>query len=193
MAKAKREKKETEKIASTTLALTVGAIVLVVAAALGLLYPKFKSVQKIKADWLTKTIRLEEQKRYYPVFAQASRFAETKFDASLPLPERKAIPRDEVSNLSRILKQIAEQQGMVLSENRMDTESFNVGADLISLNLTYKGEFLHFRPCLIELIKLPCFKHLENVEIRTDLENVRYCSIRFKIAIENNGVSNNQG
>lgn len=193
MAKTKKEKKETGKISSTTLGLIVGATVLVVAVALGLLYPKLARIEKVKADWLEKTIRLEEQKRFYPVYAKASRLADTEFDTSLPLPKRKAIPRDEVSNLSQILKQIAEQQGMVLSESRMDTESFNVGADLISLNLTYKGEFLYFRPCLIELIKLPCFRHLENVEIRTDLENVRYCSLRFKIAIENNDVSKNQG
>ena len=190
---AKKEKKETAKISSKTLGLIVGCVVVILAVALGILYPKFKGLQAVKADWLDKTIRLEEQKRFYPVFAQACSLADTKFDASLPLPERKAIPRDAVSGLSEVFKQIAETQGLVLSENRMDTESFKTGADLISMNMTYKGDFLNFRPCLIELIKLPCFKRLENVEIRTDTDNVRYCSIRFKIAIENNDVSKNQG
>lgn len=154
---------------------------------------QFKNIQNIKADWLVKTIRLEEQKRFYPIYAQACALADTQFDNALPLPERKAISRDEVSGLAEVFKQIAEKQGMILSENRMDTESFKTGAELISMNVTYKGEFLHFRPCLIELIKLPCFNCLENVEIRTDKDNVRYCSIRFKIAIGNNDVSKNQG
>ncbi|MGD9824946.1 hypothetical protein [Desulfobacter sp.] len=186
-------KKETEKISSTTLGLIVGCFVVILALALGLLYPKFKNLQKVKADLLAKTIRLEEQKQFYSVYAQACGLADTKVDTSLPLPERKAIPRDEVSGLARVFKQIAEGQGLILLENRMDTESFKTGADLISMNMTYKGAFLHFRPALIELIKLPCFKRLETVEIRTDRDNARYCSIRFRIAIENNGVSKNQG
>lgn len=190
---AKKERKETEKSFSTTLGLIVGCFVVIFAVSLGFLYPKFKSIQAVKADWLAKTIRLEEQKRFYTVYAQACSLADTKFDNSLPLPERKAIPRDDVSGLTQVFKQIAEGQGMVLSENRMDTESFKTGADLISMNMTYKGEFLNFRACLIEIIKLPCFKRLENLEIRTDRDNVRYCSIRFKIAIENNDVSKNQG
>lgn len=186
-------KKETEKISSTTLGLLVGCFVVILAVALGLLYPKFKNIQEVKADWLAKTIRLEEQKQFYPVYAAACGLADTQLDNSLPLPKRKAIPRDEVSGLAQVFKQIAEGQGLILSENRMDTESFKTGADLISMNMTYKGAFLHFRPSLVELIKLPWFKRLENVEIRTDRDNVRYCSIRFKIAIENNDISKNQG
>ncbi|WP_035235467.1 hypothetical protein [Desulfobacter vibrioformis] len=184
-------KKETEKISSTTLGLIVGCFVVILALALGLLYPKFKNIQAVKADWLAKAIRLEDQKQFYSVYAQACRLADTKFDNALPLPQRKAIPRDEVSGLTQVFKQIAEGQRLILSENRMDTESFKTGADLISVNMTYKGEFLHFRPALIELIKLPCFKRLETVEIRTDRNNVRYCSIRFRIAIEHNGFSKN--
>lgn len=189
----KKEKKNTGKLSSRTFSLIVICIVGVLAVALGLLYPKFKNIQNIKADWLANTIRLEEQKRFYPVYAQACSLADTQFDNSLPLPERKAIARDEVSGLAQVFKQIAEKEGVTLSENRMDTESFKTGAKLISMNMTYKGEFLHFRPCLIELIKLPCFNCLENVEIRTDKANIRYCSIRFKIAIENNDVSQKQG
>lgn len=190
---AKEKKKKAGKVPSVTLVLIVGFVVVIIMVALGLLYPKFSGVQKIKADWLAKTIRLEEQKQFYPVYARACNLADTEFDTSLPLPERKAIPRNLVSGLAMIVKQIAEEQGVVLSENRMDTESFRIGSDLISMNMTYKGAFLNFRPCLVELIKLPCFKRLESLEIRTDIENVRYCSIRFKIAIENNDGSINQG
>jgi len=190
---ADRKKKETEKTSPLTLGLAAGCFVVILAVSLGLLYPKFNNIQKVKADRLAKAIRLEAQKRFYPVYAQACSLADTEFDNSLPLPERKAIPRNEVSGLARVFKQIAEGQGLVLSENRMDTASFKTGADLISINMTYKGSFQHFRPCLIELIKLPCFKYLENLEIRTDRYNIRSCSIRFKIAIENNDVSKNQG
>ncbi|WP_321495002.1 hypothetical protein [uncultured Desulfobacter sp.] len=190
---AKKEKKNTGKLSSTTFSLIVICIVGVLAVALGLLYPKVKNIQNIKADWLANTIRLEEQKRFYPAYAQACNLADTQFANLLPLPERKAIAREEISGLGEVFKQIAEKEGVALSENRMDTESFKTGAELISMNITYKGEFLHFRPCLIELIKLPCFNSLENVEIRTDRDNVRYCSIRCKIAIENNDVSKNQG
>lgn len=191
---ARKKKKDPGKVPTVTLGLIAGFVVVILVAIIGLLYPKYRGIENIKADWLAKTIRLEEQKRFYPIYAQACNLANTQFDTSLPLPERKAIPRSKVSGLAWTVKQIAEEQGVVLSENKMDTESFKkTGATLISMNMTYKGAFLNFKPCLVALIKLPCFKHLESVEIRTDVENVRYCSIRFKIAIENNDASINQG
>ena len=93
-----------------------------------------------------------------------------------------------------VFTSIAKENDMVLSENRLDTASFDSGADQLALDLTFKGELLHFRPCLIDLAQLPCFKWFENIEIRTDQKNIRHCAVRFRIAIENNStLKPNQG
>ncbi len=186
--------KDTNKISSLTLGLIVGAVVLVAAFAFGLLYPKYRHIQEVKKDWVSKTIRLEEQKLFYPIYVKAQVLANESFENMLPFPERKAISRDQIASLSEIFKDIAENQDMVLSENRLDTASFDIGADQLSLDLTFNGKFLNFRPCLISLAQLPCFKSFENIEIRTDQKSIRHCVVRFKIAIENNNSSgNNQG
>ncbi len=186
MAGKQKGEKGNKKKFSLTVWLIIGSVLLIVAVALGLLYPKYRRIRNINEAWVKQSIRLEEQKRFFPVYAAAQVLADQAFEAALPFPERQAISRGQVSGLSQVFNDIARKHGVILSENRLDTESFNIGASMIALDLTFKGELTRFRPCLIDIAGLPCFKIVENMEITTNQENIRQCNIRVQVAIADN-------
>ena len=95
-----RKDKEMSKLSSTTLGLIIGVAVVISAVALGLLYPKHMNIQAERKLWVEKTVRLEEQKRFFPIYAKAQSLADEPFENKLPFPERKAISRDQVTTLS---------------------------------------------------------------------------------------------
>ncbi len=81
---AENDKDKLNKLSSFTLCLIIGSVVLVLAFALGLLYPQYRRITQIKTDRIEKTIRLEEQKRLFPIYVKAEMIASEKFDPMLP-------------------------------------------------------------------------------------------------------------
>ncbi|WDP90795.1 MAG: hypothetical protein HUN04_14255 [Desulfobacter sp.] len=183
---ADKDKDKLKKISPLTLGLIVGSAVAVAAVALGVLYPQYRRIQLVKKDRVEKTIRLEEQKRLFPIYAQADRLANREFEPQLPCPEREAMPRNEITTLSTVFNNIAMKGGMTLEENSLDISGLDRESGILSMDVKLKGGLFNFRECLILLAELPYFKGIENIDITTDQSNVRQCGATLKIAVEKN-------
>ncbi len=187
---ADQDKEKLKKISPLTLGLIVGSVVLVMAVSLGFLYPQYRRIQMVQKDRIDKTIRLEEQKRLYPIYARADRLAKKEFEPNLPFPNRTAMPRDQISVLSTVFSKIALDGGMTLEGNSLDINALDRDSSILSMDVKFKGGLFNFRECLILLAQLPYFKGVEQINITTDQSNIRQCGAKLKIAIGKNQTQN---
>jgi len=190
---AETDKEKLNKLSPVSLGLIIGSAVLIMAFILGILYPQYRRINRIKDDRVNKTIRLEEQKRLFPIYAQAEVLAAGKFEPVLPMPERHPISRNEVVGLSGVFNRIALEAGMVLAENSLDIDTFAQDSNMLSLEVMFKGDIFSFRDCLVALAGLPYFKGIESINISTDrATNIRKCKVKLQISIASNQMTPNQ-
>jgi len=173
------EKKQMQKVPPSTLALLIVSFCLVTVFAIGILVPKYNKVQKIKEERIAKKITLEEQKKIFPLYAQAKGLAKKEFKPKLPFVERKPLERNKIADLSNIFKEIAAKHNMTLSENSLDINLLKKASGEISMNLKFTGKLFDFRDCLISLAELSFFKSIEKVKISTDKSNLKRFSTKI--------------
>jgi hypothetical protein len=180
------ENKELKKLPPLTLSLIIASFVLVFAIAVGLLYPQYQRIQKAKEIRVSKTILLEEQKRIFPIYAEAETIASVKFEPSLPITVRAGIHRDKISTLSEVFGNIALDNNLEFLGNSLEIGSFKTSSNLISMNVKFSGELFDFRNCLIALVKLPFFDSIEAVKINTKKGKIKKYATKIKIMIDKN-------
>lgn len=179
-------KKQMGRLPPLTLALVVISFVLVFLCIAGVLYPKYKRIEAAKKDHAEKTLRLEEQKKLFPLFARAEALENIPFEPSLPLVERQPLDREQIGALSGIFSDIARSHDMILSGNTQDINSLQKDSSSISMDVQFTGDLFDFRDCLISLARMPFFKAIEAVKIETDTDNIKTFSTRLLIAIKKN-------
>ena len=177
------EKTQLNKLPPFTLALVIISFLLVAGFAGGILWPKYNRVQSVKEERIAKKIVLEEQKKLFPIYAQALGLAKKEFNPKLPLVERKPLDRNKIADLSTIFKEIAKKHNMTLSENSLDTNSLKNSSSSISMDLKFTGNLFDFRDCLISLAELTFFQSIEKVKIYTDKSNLKKFSTKILISL----------
>lgn len=177
------EKNELKKLPSLTLSLIVVSFLLILLFILGLIFPQYKNIEAIKNERISKVLILEEQKKTFPIYAQADALEKISFDPKLPFPERKALDRDQISSLSTVFGDIAAKHNMKLSRNSLDINSLKNHSGLISMDIQFTGSLFDYRNCLISLSELPFFSTIEKIKISTDPTNIKTFSTKILITI----------
>lgn len=177
------EKTELKKLPPLTLTLIIGSFVLVLLFILGLLFPQYKNIETAKNERISKMLILEEQKKLFPLYAQADALEKIEFDPHLPFVERKALDRDQISGLSTVFQNIAVTHQMELSRNTLDINSLKNDSNLISMDVQFSGRLFNYRNCLVALSELPYFNAVEKIKINTDPTNIKTFSTKILITI----------
>lgn len=173
-----------KKLSSVTTGIIITGIVLILSISLGIILPQFLRVKNLKKTLTEKTITLENQKALFPIYAQANRITDQKFETRLPLVERKPLKRDKIILLTNIFKQMAVRHQMKFSGNSLDMATLNASTDHISIELSLTGELFNFRDYLVSLVKLECFNSIERVRILADQTENRQFIINIIINID---------
>lgn len=178
------EKNNLKTLPILTLLLIVIFFVLVLFSIIGILFPQYRNIENAKNDRISKMLILEEQKKIFPLFAQADALARINFDPKLPFSERKPLGRDQIFSLSTVFSDIALKNNMKLAQNSHDINSLNNHSNLISMDIQFTGSLFGYRNCLISLAELPFFNTIEKIKISTDPSNIKTFFTKILIRIE---------
>lgn len=178
------EKNELKKLPPVTLSLIIISFLLVIIFILGVLFPAYKGIEIAKNERISKMLLLEEQKKLFPLYAQADALEKLAFNPRLPFVEKKALARDQISSLSTVFNDIALSHNMKLSQNSLDINSLKKQLNEISMDIQFTGDLFDYRNCLISLSELPYLKTIEKILISTDPTNIKKYSTKILITIE---------
>ncbi|MFH2091606.1 MAG: hypothetical protein ABIJ31_04510 [Pseudomonadota bacterium] len=173
-----------QKLPPATLGLIGICLVLVgLIIAVGIL-PKYINIRKITQKNSEQSLLLEEQQALYPLYAKADQLANIEFFPKLPFPERKALERDKISNLSKPFEQLAIQNRLNLSKNSLDVETLHALSDQVSIELLLSGQLFDFRNYLVALGGLPYFNFVQSIEIQSNFNKIKQFKVKIMINIE---------
>jgi hypothetical protein len=152
--------------------MPVQSIVLFLLCAAGVLFfllliilPSQKLSAEYDQDILALRARIEEQKILLPVFKNLFEKSKAPAPAGLPSPAKQKLARTEVGNAPKIVRKVAESQGVAVKEISLDVNSVADASGRVVVNFSAFGQFMDFRRLLMELAALPYLESLDDIEV----------------------------
>ncbi len=178
------EQKSMKRMPNTTLGLIAISIILVGLLIFAGILPKITIGKELKESKCDRKISLERQKQLFPLYVRVDRLVNLNFDFKLPLPERKPIERNKISQLSEMLDLIVQQHDLILSANSLDVELLDTLEDRMSIELSIKGNLFNYREVLISFTELPFVDSIEKMSISADEHSKNKFVTKIGISIE---------
>lgn len=127
--------------------------------------PAQKLSAEYEQDILALRTRIEEQKILLPVFKNLFEKSKASAPARLPSPAKQKLTRGEVGNAPKIVRKVAEGQGLIVKEISLDVNSVADASGRVVVNFSAFGQFLDFRRLLMGLAALPYLESLDDIEV----------------------------
>jgi hypothetical protein len=149
----------------------VVSTVLIVAFILLVLYPTYRSLDKLDIEIVGVKQRIEKQKSLLPLYYELAKKSKRVVPDELPLPERRKFSESDIKLIPSIFKNIALKSGTEILSVNPDVTTLTDKSDVILVNAATKGDFSGLRNFLIEIGKLPYLKGIERIEIQQKAVN----------------------
>ena len=119
--------------------------------------------------------KMEEQKALRPLFQSLQSQSEEKESQILPLPEKGKLPQARIDTLPMTFRTAAKVSGMTLASAIPDLNALTGDAQMLSVNVVLRGDFIRFRKFLIQLGGIPYVQQIEEIAIqgKTDVTEFR--------------------
>lgn len=155
-----------EKIYGRGAVYLIISTVIIVAFILVVLYPTYKSLDKLDMEIVRVKQRIEKQKVLLPLYYELVEKSKAEIPDELPLPERKKFSESDIKLIPSIFKNIATKSGTEILSVNPDVTTLADKSGVILVNAATKGDFSRLRNFLIEIGKLPYLKGIERIEIQ---------------------------
>ena len=149
----------------TTIAICISVLL---AFALLLLWPTYRSLAVVQEETEALRVKLEKQRILGPVFEKLLQQVRAEVDEpGLPFPEKTRMPREETGQISEKFQKLAEEAGFVLDDVLPDAHSLAEESRFLLVNVTVTGDYFKLRRLLTAIGELSYLEHLEQVRIET--------------------------
>ncbi len=110
--------------------------------------------------------RLEQQRELAPLYRDfTARLSKDEADR-LPAPDRTGLSLEQVVAIPGQFQKLAQQSNLETIAVAPEVKSFTRDRKFMPVNLILKGRFLKFRRFLMDLERLPCLEHIEEIQIQ---------------------------
>ncbi len=141
-------------------------IVIVGGFILLILYPSYKSLNRLEAELTNVEQRIDTQKTLLPLYMKLVEKSEAGVSTMFSLPERKKLTENNLDLIPSVFKEIARGSGTRIVSVNPDFTTLARNKRAILINATVRGNFFNFRKFLIELGKISYMKQIEEIQIQ---------------------------
>lgn len=148
------------------------------------IYPKYLMGVALEKRIKVLEKKIATQRAIAPVYKELLKRIKTLDLKGLDYPPAvtPATPKD-IERFSKLLDEIARQNGMALKQVTPDGESYLITTASLGMNITLVGDFFHFRQLLIQLCYIAFLKEIESIKIYIDNQIYTY-ELRLILAQE---------
>jgi hypothetical protein len=132
---------------------------------LGGIIPNGKKMSEMDTQTAEIKFRLEEQKALGSLHQSLKGKNEKKASDVLPLPAKGILAQAKIDTLPLNLTTAAKTSGLSLVSATPNLTAMTGDAQLISVNVILRGDFINFRKFLINLGGIPYVQHIEAIQI----------------------------
>lgn len=140
--------------------------------------PSQRAIGKLDQEITSLEKQLKEQELLFPVFQKFLSIIQQKREKSLPDPERKKLPREDIANLPDLFRQLGTQSELEYRETIPDINTLEKNSGRLRVSLLLKGDFFALQDFLVRLGTISYLDHIESIDVRSALGGKEY---RLKI------------
>lgn len=128
--------------------------------------PAGRSLVELDTQIAGARYKMEEQKALRPLFQSLQGQSEKKESRILPLPEKGKLPQTRIDTIPITFRTAAKVSGMTLVSAIPDLNALTGDAQMLSVNVVLRGDFIRFRKFLIHLGGIPYVNQIEEIMIQ---------------------------
>ncbi|MCD6153508.1 MAG: hypothetical protein J7J07_06325 [Syntrophobacterales bacterium] len=131
-----------------------------------IIYPSYKSLNRLETEIANIEQRIDTQKTLLPLYMKLIKKSEAMVPAMFSLPEKKKLTDNNLDLIPSVFKEIASESGTRIVSVKPDFTTLARNKETILINATVRGNFFNFRKFLIELGKISYMKQIEEIRIQ---------------------------
>lgn len=163
--------------------LTICLGVLVIFILVGIL-PLNRSIAGIEEKIKKTGTKIDEQKEFEPIhkaFQERIKKGAKEISPELVIPKSEKLPRIELQNLSRVMRDISVRAGMTSISVSPQLNSTDVNGS-VSVNHVVQGNYISFRKYLLYLAQLPYYEKIDSIKIEEKDLGLEY-TVKLRITV----------
>jgi hypothetical protein len=128
--------------------------------------------------------KIEEQRDFTPIyqaFQDRIRKGEIRAGLKLAIPKPAKLPREQVQNISRIMREISVQAGMTTISVNPQFNTTDI-SHAVSVNHVLQGSYLSFRKYLLYLAQLPYYENIDFLKIEETASGMEF-TVKLKVNV----------
>lgn len=149
----------------TALYLLIGSGVLVLFVLLGIV-PMQKHLLGLDRQIEQTKFRIEEQNALHPIYLKMQAIGRAGGATAPKLPDKASLGQTGVADLTDSLAQVIIKSGLEAQSVVPDPSSLGKGSKTLAVSVHVRGPMERFREFLSELVMLPSFENVENIQIQ---------------------------
>jgi hypothetical protein len=165
----------------TLLAICLGALVILIFAGI---VPLHRSIASMDEQIKRTGYKIDEQRDFAPIykaFQDRIRKGTKTASAELVIPNPQKLPREEVQNLSRVMRDISSRAGMATVSVSPQLTAADM-TNSVSVNHVIQGNFLGFRKYLLYLGQLPYYEKIDSIKIEETASGLEY-TVKLRVLV----------
>ena len=132
----------------------------------GGILPNSQTMAELTTKIAETQFRLEEQRTLSPFRKSLQDKSEKKESEILPLPAKGKLAQNKLDTLQTTFSTSARLSGMSLVSAVPNLNALTGDAQLLSVNVTIRGDFINFRKFLINIGGIPYMQQIEEIAIQ---------------------------
>lgn len=163
------------------LAVCLGGLVLFIFAGI---VPLHLSIAKMDEQIKRTGYKIDEQRDFVPIykaFQERIKKGETKISPELVIPKPEKLPREQVQNLSRVMRDVSLRAGMTTVSVNPDLNTTDI-TNSVSVNHVIQGSYFGFRKYLLYLAQLPYYEKIDSIKIEETANGLEY-TVKLRVVV----------
>lgn len=145
--------------------------------------PYSHSVKSLDEEIAKLKDQLSAQELQAPLYTSLVRQIKNKNIDGISLGEEEKLSRNDISQISLILKDLAERSNLVHTKSHPDINSMDKTEGLLSVDVVIEGSLFDFRNFIVSLNEIPYLQDIEKLSVSTVNIN-RIFKLKIWLAIE---------
>ena len=156
---------------------------ILLAFSLGIILPYSHSLKNADQEIINLKDQLAKQEMQYPLYQALIKELRERSVENLVFPERGKLDKDDISQISVIIKKLAEKHGMLFGKSIPDINSMINNRGMILVDVMVEGTLADYRAFLNSLSAIPYLEDIEEIKIRA-IEKNRQFNLKIWLAVE---------
>ena len=132
------------------------------------IFPNSGEISDLDNELDAVQLKIHEQELLNPIYKELIKQAQKEMPSDLPVPEAGKIEKRTIAEINDVFTGLAKESEVIFESAVPDAASYLDESGLLTISVTFSGDFFNFRRLLLGICKLPYFKSIKELKMGTE-------------------------